>query len=242
MSKNPQYFSNKCTPSNSGNSNSTQYLRRHVFFDLQPYICTFSGCPQELRTFPTRKLWRDHEVGHHIKLSWACLKCPQFFLTTDYWRTHLKESHRTNMTDQQLQVAIRVAERKTPRPLQNESCPLCQEVPGKSNRHFLNHVAGHMEDISLAVLPKDGSEPDPEDDSKVPDHDVVTTAGPSASSYRPATPQSPSRKKHKCHYCDAEFIRMPNLRGHLLTHSPEMRMMERRERMKEKESEKAVKK
>jgi hypothetical protein len=36
-----------------------------------------------------------------------------------------------------------------------ESCPLCLEVPGKSQRYFATHVGKHMEAIALAALPRD---------------------------------------------------------------------------------------
>lgn len=75
------------------------------------------------------------------------------------------------MTDQQLEVAIHAAERRIHRSYENEPCPLCREIPGISKRHFVNHVARHMEGISLAALPNDDSASDSEYDSETSDHD-----------------------------------------------------------------------
>ena len=43
-------------------------------------------------------------------------------------------------------------------PIQDQECPLCRTIPGKSRSHFVKHLAGHLESIALVVLPQDSGE------------------------------------------------------------------------------------
>ncbi len=49
------------------------------------------------------------------------------------------------------------------RPAEDEKCPFCQVVLGKSRRAFVKHVGRHMEEIALTALPRDND--DKESDS-----------------------------------------------------------------------------
>ena len=145
--------------------------RRHVFADLKPYICTFSGCKDELLTFPTRKLWEEHEFSQHrVDRSWNCSECPLGFGTPEEWRAHLDGVHRLQFNDGQFQVAASMAEKRTSQAVDSQQCPLCLRIPGKSRRNFITHVGKHLEGIALAVLPRENlsdSEADQESSTSV---------------------------------------------------------------------------
>jgi hypothetical protein len=137
--------------------------RRHFFADLQPYICTFSTCKDELKTFPTRELWEDHEFGQHrVNRYWSCSKCQHKAKTPEDWRKHLELTHGVPLSDDQYLIAVPSAEVRDSVSIELENCPLCLEIPGKSRREFATHVGKHMEVIALAALPREEESSDTE--------------------------------------------------------------------------------
>ncbi|KAL5330466.1 hypothetical protein ACEPPN_003994 [Leptodophora sp. 'Broadleaf-Isolate-01'] len=119
--------------------------KRHVFADIKPYICTFSGCNEELVSFPTRKISNASE---------------------EELRAHILQDHGQAITDVQFQTVARVGQERLQLPIESQECPLCLCIPGKSRRNFVTHVSNHLEDIALAVLPRDdASDSDDDQDS-----------------------------------------------------------------------------
>ena len=68
------------------------YPRRHVFRDLQPYICTFENCAKPDRLFGSRQDWYDHEFQDHRR-EWFCAICTQACPTPTALEEHVKISH-----------------------------------------------------------------------------------------------------------------------------------------------------
>ncbi|KAL2018887.1 hypothetical protein VTK56DRAFT_312 [Thermocarpiscus australiensis] len=66
------------------------------------------------------------------------------------------------------------------------------------------------------LLPPGNSSPAP-----APSQRVMSMPTPSSHQIPDLAPRSPSSKKQKCPYCEAEFTRQHNLKSHLLTHSQE---------------------
>jgi hypothetical protein len=137
--------------------------RRHVFADLEPYICTFPDCEGGITSFQSRKAWADHEFTlHRISKSWTCSDCAACFNDKQNFRRHVRGDHGyIQLTDTQLEVLVGAAERRTTAISKGVKCPFCLEPPGVTNRAFSMHVARHMEEIALAVLPRD-SDPEAE--------------------------------------------------------------------------------
>lgn len=153
------------------------YYRRHVFADLQPYICTFSTCKDELVTFPTRKLWAGHEFSEHrVDRTWQCPECPEILSDDDVWREHLKNEHDIFFSALQLRIAAASAEKKMPRVTGDMECPLCLSIVGPTTRTFATHVGKHMEAIALAVLPRE-NESDSEAESGSSDESIYAGTG-----------------------------------------------------------------
>src|ERR1700730_15401270 len=83
------------------NGSSANLSRIHVFADLKPYICTFSSCPDELCTFPTRQLWADHEFRkHRIEKYWRCYLCSGELSSISLWGDHRETAHKASITDE----------------------------------------------------------------------------------------------------------------------------------------------
>jgi hypothetical protein len=148
--------------------------RRHVFADLKPYICTFSGCKMELKTFPTRKMWEEHEFNRHReKAGWGCPECPSNFPTLAESYDHLEEFHKLSRDGQQFHNVAQTIVRRQP-DFTNLECPLCMCIPGESRRNFVTHVGKHMEGIALATLPR-GNASDSDSDSDLENFDTEST-------------------------------------------------------------------
>jgi uncharacterized CHY-type Zn-finger protein len=147
----------------------------HVFKDLQPYICTFEGCHDMLVTFPTRKLWSDHEFSvHRQRQSFTCYQCYQELETDEIFRQHLDDAHSMQLNHKQFVTAVSAARVTAQKPVINEQCPLCLKCGWASVRAFTTHVGRHMEGIALASLPKN-DETDSEADESQSTHSLPRT-------------------------------------------------------------------
>ena len=132
---------------------------RHVFEDIQPYICTFPSCDKHLVKFATRSQWSDHEFNEHrVRRSWTCPECSQSCSSAANLGGHLQEAHPLALDEEQIPIIVDSAMSVQALPMENQECPLCQTVPGKSRRNFVKHLARHLESIALAALPADVEE------------------------------------------------------------------------------------
>ncbi|KAK7990062.1 hypothetical protein PG989_010377 [Apiospora arundinis] len=102
------------------------------------------------KQFATRYDWKYHEMQMHHR-QWDCPECQDVFENHDMLQTHLYHSHRPARTKRQVSILANMRERgKDDAAL--SICPLCS----LAMQHFklLDHVAGHLEEISLFALPK----------------------------------------------------------------------------------------
>ena len=98
---------------------TTQSWTRHVFQDLQPYVCMKMDCTKPQKLYTTK-----HE-----------------------WRHHLKTRHRET------------ANRHATSSEASALCPLCQ-AQGDNEDHLASHIARHLQDLALFVLPRDDDNSD----------------------------------------------------------------------------------
>lgn len=153
--------------------------RRHVFTDLQPYICTFEGCSSG--SFSSRHDWFNHEVESHRK-QWCCAKCHSSkFTSASSLRDHFDSVHPGSFTNSQWPLILKTCER----PLRNfgpSSCPLCfswdpPEGKAYNAEEFCRHLGSHLQQLALTALPiaieglvvLDDGDVEETDDSDVPD-------------------------------------------------------------------------
>jgi hypothetical protein len=137
----------------------------HVFADLQSYLCTHEACRDALNTFPTRKLWADHEFNEHFTLrQWRCFTCRATTRTQQSFVDHLTNNHNIVLTGHRLTAAIAEAQETDLIPgFINHKCALCSKSSWQTKRAYATHVGQHLEEISLACLPRD--EGDSSDDA-----------------------------------------------------------------------------
>lgn len=132
-------------------------FRKHIFSDLQPYVCTFENC--SVTAFSNRNDWFQHELDNHRR-QWECILCdnprPNFSRKAQI-ATHLIEHHEGNVTENQVDLIICVCEGPMTK-FDAFACPLCSEwVPPLEDsinlREFRRHLARHLQQISLEALP-----------------------------------------------------------------------------------------
>lgn len=55
----------------------TNSYRKHLFLDLQPYTCFYTGCSFSATPFAGRQLWSNHlELDHEFGPAWTKVECP----------------------------------------------------------------------------------------------------------------------------------------------------------------------
>ena len=138
---------------------------RHVYADLQPYICTYGSCSATYRTFTKRTEWQEHEqLVHQARRVWVCFSCKLTEYTLAAFKSHMEGKHADTFTPEQLPDILELCA-QTSQGAPPTSCLLCQgEVSG--SKDLKAHVAQHLEKFALFALP--GTEGDEnEDDTSV---------------------------------------------------------------------------
>ncbi|KAJ4013726.1 hypothetical protein NW766_005965 [Fusarium irregulare] len=132
--------------------------KRHVFTDLQPYVCTFEDCVTSKTSFPTRAEWFQHEYTVH-RLQWSCNWCSQpdiIFNSAEELKKHLNNTHVGMVTAVQMPLIIETCERPV-RSFVSDSCPLCADWEPPSTKEnaksFSRHLARHLQQLALEALP-----------------------------------------------------------------------------------------
>jgi len=117
-------------------------LRRHVFRDLQPYICTFDSCTKPNHLFETRHDWYDHEVQHHRR-EWYCAECTVTFSTSSGFTRHLKGIHPVFLCgEQDVTALVSGCERAMSGPQQ---FPLCVGQSEHAAQQLRSRLGQHMQ-------------------------------------------------------------------------------------------------
>ncbi|EKJ76919.1 hypothetical protein NXS19_011110 [Fusarium pseudograminearum] len=132
--------------------------KRHVFADLQPYMCTIKDCRSGNKSFSTRGEWFEHESNFH-RWQWECSWCNtpnSTFPSSESFKQHLNKSHPGMVTGAQMPMIVDACERSI-RTFNSGSCPLCEDwKPTSANNNakgFSRHLARHLQQLSLASIP-----------------------------------------------------------------------------------------
>lgn len=156
---------------------------KHVFGDLEPYMCTYSNCILSVKTFGTRKAWWDHEAERHrAQHAWVCNPCKQdeldsVFDSSAAFDEHIETHHLVKLSSKKLQGIRDVCEKEIGRHSPEARCPLCQKIiayKGKPRgrayeRAVRRHVSDHLEQLALFVAFPAGQMLTKEDDSEFQD-------------------------------------------------------------------------
>lgn len=128
--------------------------KRHVYRDLRPYVCTFAQCSNPDKLYATRREWAYHEFQMHRR-QWNCRLCSTSYESKELMASHLRSRHSHHWEERQLATVLEVSEV----PIeggQKQACPICDtRMPVSS---LMAHIADHMEQLALFVLPNDNDD------------------------------------------------------------------------------------
>ncbi|KAJ5371024.1 uncharacterized protein N7496_007116 [Penicillium cataractarum] len=120
----------------------------HVYSDLRPYICTFGGCVKENQLYDSFTEWSAHERQFHRR-EWFCTLCPYTSADKCALLSHLEDDHADTPKEQRQEMK----NQSKPSTLAQQ-CPLCTKPPITSSSRFQQHLAQHLQQLALFVLPR----------------------------------------------------------------------------------------
>ncbi|KAF1932144.1 uncharacterized protein M421DRAFT_98353 [Didymella exigua CBS 183.55] len=144
---------------------------KHVHEDVQPFTCTFPNC-QEPKSFKRKADWVRHENERHRQLeNWTCniTDCNHTCFRKDNFVQHLVREHKIAEPKQRtgrasnkdppasgdsddIWAVVERCRRDTTKQPKDEPCRFCGNVCN-SWKKLTVHLAKHMEQISMPILP-----------------------------------------------------------------------------------------
>ena len=150
--------------------------KRHVFNDLQPYVCTYQECQKQDQLYGSRHEWFDHELAVHRR-EWVCPgHCNEVFSSLKDFEAHVKTNYAQSDATSSLEVLTIACERPI-LPSASALCPFCLENVG-TRKKIRNHIAQHLMEISLRVLPTSLEDSESSDSDSQPGDDRPKIAFP----------------------------------------------------------------
>jgi len=207
-----------------------QDWRRHVFNDLQPYVCTAEDCSSHL--FKTMHEWMDHDLNTHHR-EWRCPICSRGatpFSSCDKLEQHLLSHH--HATGNQASILARNCKSQaTPnnQPAVCQFCPAFDNASTSSAAEFLTttprvvvarskdyyrHVAAHQQQLALQSIPLsiDGLEVEEEaDEASVVDDGPPTPSQPFFPDDGPPNVAIRDDSASLCSKTDPQVVTQPKL-------------------------------
>jgi len=161
--------------------------RHHVYSDLRPYDCFVAGC-DSTNAFASRGEFAAHLAEHRFNITWSCKKCGHVDTDRGKFRGHLDSEHLGIPAEYILDIE-KASERRTPRNLEREKCPLCGKIP--TAMKYIGHVSHHLEELSLSAIPQ-GVDPDSDLSCSSSDADILgfSVTAPDVSDYHPSSLRS----------------------------------------------------
>lgn len=126
--------------------------RRHVLYDLQPYVCSFEDCKTSGKLYATRKAWFTHEKKRHRALTeYHCpAKCKAKFGNVSAWGNHLRKAHGFRKWE------IRDLDMKTVKKTTTTHLSYCSfcDTHLADETSVPQHVGRHLEELAFIILSK----------------------------------------------------------------------------------------
>ncbi|OAA58663.1 Homeodomain-like protein [Cordyceps fumosorosea ARSEF 2679] len=131
--------------------------KRHVFRDLQPYVCLREDCSVPDHLYPRRAHWMEHMKAEHWKIWHCAFGCPELFESKKGLQAHLCATHGQEMSGAKL-ASLESLSGRVDIGKPRENCPLCASFWCKSVQQYEEHVGRHLEDLALFALPSTGDD------------------------------------------------------------------------------------
>ncbi|KAI8719837.1 C2H2-type domain-containing protein [Fusarium sp. LHS14.1] len=138
-------------PLESSEMQNRQSWKRHVFRDLRPYICTFEHCQNPEKLYVSRHEWIYHELQIHRR-KYICKDCPKTYYSRTEMSAHVQGHYGESISPAQLGVILDLCNQQDDGMNgEKDECLICGEE--LSFLALQRHLATHMEDMALFVLP-----------------------------------------------------------------------------------------
>jgi len=127
-------------------------IRKHVFRDLRPYLCTYPDCADGDHIFESRHKWVKHELLWHESLHICPQGCQEPFKSPEKLEDHLVQTHsilRINVRPFML-ASLQSAKSNLDEP--RTVCPLCTFEEANVKK-LQQHIARHQEELALFAIP-----------------------------------------------------------------------------------------
>ncbi|KAK3303045.1 uncharacterized protein B0T15DRAFT_538931 [Chaetomium strumarium] len=124
--------------------------KKHVYGDLQPYVCLENDCMTPEREYFRRHEWIEHVKQNHWK-TYRCLLCQSKLSSFADCKSHLEASHPSKRSPGELDALVKLCEQALDIS-KGMPCPLCREDLN-SIPQYQCHVGRHQEQLSLFALP-----------------------------------------------------------------------------------------
>ncbi|KAL6359034.1 hypothetical protein LRP88_09232 [Fusarium phalaenopsidis] len=135
----------------SNEMQNRQSWKRHVFRDLRPYICTFEHCQNPNKLYVSRHEWIYHELQIHRR-KYVCKECPKTYSSRAEMPAHVREHYGESISPAPLGVILDLCNQQDDgMDGEKDQCLVCGEE--LSFQALQRHLATHMEDMALFVLP-----------------------------------------------------------------------------------------
>ncbi|KAH8721192.1 hypothetical protein HC256_001552 [Beauveria bassiana] len=131
--------------------------KRHVFRDLQPYVCLQKDCSAPDHLYPRRAHWMAHMKTEHWKICHCAFGCPGLFDSAKELQAHLQATHGQDMSDAYL-ASLESLSGRADAAKPRETCPLCVSFWCGSAKKYEEHVGRHLEELALFALPSAGDD------------------------------------------------------------------------------------
>ena len=131
---------------------TTHAWMRHVYRDLQPYVCAFEGCSIGEETYESRHRWFNHEMQSHYRV-WPCLAhCNEVFQIREELEEHVRAHIEQNIPPAQLKIFVDLTARYPDKVNTEFEYPLCtSKIAGATSLE--KHLGRHLEGLTLFALP-----------------------------------------------------------------------------------------
>ncbi|KAM3498288.1 hypothetical protein MY10362_008386 [Beauveria mimosiformis] len=160
--------------------------KRHVFRDLQPYICLRDDCSAPDHLYARRADWMEHMKAEHWRV-WHCIfGCPGTFDSKKELQAHLHATHGQDSSGAKLASLESPSGRADIGKI--EKCPLCASFWCESVQKYEQHIGRHLEDLALFVLPSTGDD-EGSDESEI-EEDIRAVGDGQAGVDQDAVPES----------------------------------------------------
>lgn len=140
---------------------SSHAWKKHVYSDLQPYVCTFEACSLSTENYGSRHAWFNHELQIHRR-SWTCKEhCSKKFTTEDSMVTHILK-YNLALTRPAALILASMCINSIGEVVENK-CPLCDVITTGISQ-LRKHLGRHLEELALFALGVVNADSDVEDD------------------------------------------------------------------------------